>query len=176
MRSIVCVAVYVLFLASNLTCLLIYYYVMMKNKYLNLHFSPLVPAELVEIVKAGSSVVDDYATLFVDLVPIRTAPRYGYPNQFLPPKYGKANTFIADIEWGTEHILPRIEDSGRIENIPICKPSLMQYPIELKPDLSSEKEVVISASSPDGQNTTNDPEKKFELISCVWTSSSFHTR
>ena len=35
--------------------------------------------------------------------------------------------FDADKEWGSEHVLPRVEDSGRWANIPICKPSLMTY-------------------------------------------------
>ena len=146
-----------------------------------LQFKCPVPPSLVETVKSGSSVVDDHATLFVDVVPIRTPPRYGYPNQFLPPKYGKPYTFIAEEEFGDSHILPRVEDSGRWANIPICKPSLQTY-VDGAPDTST-------STSPQHalvQNTNNDiaiaddspapVEKRFDLVSCVWTSASFHTR
>ena len=34
-----------------------------------------VPEELWEVVRDGSSVIGDYAMMFVDLVPIRTPPR-----------------------------------------------------------------------------------------------------
>lgn len=86
-----------------------------------------VPDDLIETVKAGSSVVDDRATLFLDLVPIRTPPRYGYPTQFMQPKYQNVPKvgadgefeFDAEKEWGRQHILPRISDSGRWENLPM---------------------------------------------------------
>ncbi|KAL3923738.1 MAG: hypothetical protein SGILL_001476 [Bacillariaceae sp.] len=46
-----------------------------------------VPKSLVEAIRTGASVIDDYATIFVDVIPIRTPPRYGAPNEFLPPYY-----------------------------------------------------------------------------------------
>mmetsp|Transcript_62163 Transcript_62163/g.183786 ORF Transcript_62163/g.183786 Transcript_62163/m.183786 type:complete len:905 (-) Transcript_62163:578-3292(-) len=122
-----------------------------------------VPENLVDIVQSGSSVENDYATMFIDLIPIRTPPRYGLPASFLPPRYEINNTFIADDEWGRSHILPLIEDSGRWENIPICKPTLKTY-------LSTEnQERGIVAQSPQ-------VEKPWTLVSCVWMSASFQTR
>ena len=156
-----------------------------------LHFKCPVPPSLIETVKSGSSVVDDNATLFVDLVPVRTPPRYGYPNQFLPPKYNKPYTFIAEEEWGDGHILPRIEDSGRWENIPICKPSLMAYvdssPSPAATAATNKKglatDVAILSESVEGgeggdlsEKPKENMDKRYELISCVWTSDSFHTR
>lgn len=45
------------------------------------------PEHLVETVKTGNSVQNDWATMFVDLIPIRTPPRYGPPHEFLVPHY-----------------------------------------------------------------------------------------
>ena len=74
-----------------------------------------VPKSLQKIIMEGTSIRNDYATNFVDLIPIRTPPRYGPPMEFLPPKYGRANTLNATEEWGNSHVLPVIEDSGRWE-------------------------------------------------------------
>lgn len=129
-----------------------------------------IPPSLQETIRLGTSIKNDYATLFVDLIPIRTPPRYGKPTQFLQPKHMKPPSFIADDEWGTNHTLPQIKDSGRFENIPICKPSLMTY---LGEDHSNNKNVIhdeptlISAS---------ENEKKHTLVACAWTSTSFQTR
>jgi hypothetical protein len=82
-----------------------------------------VPESLQEKVRQGLTVdQNDFATEFVDLVPIRTPPRYGAPTTYLPPRrFSKENTWDPKVEWGEDHILPRIQDSGRWENIPICK-------------------------------------------------------
>eukprot|EP00546_Thalassionema_frauenfeldii_P003381 CAMPEP_0178935780 /NCGR_PEP_ID=MMETSP0786-20121207/24748_1 /TAXON_ID=186022 /ORGANISM="Thalassionema frauenfeldii, Strain CCMP 1798" /LENGTH=639 /DNA_ID=CAMNT_0020613991 /DNA_START=370 /DNA_END=2286 /DNA_ORIENTATION=+ len=135
----------------------------------SLHTSQLlfqcpVPDHLQKQVSDGSSVINDFATLFVDIVPIRTPPRYGAPNSFLPPRYSEFNSnnetelFDAKYEWGENHALPTIENSGRWENIPICKPSWMTY----------------------GEEESIRPEKKEDLshrlISCVWASAGYATR
>jgi hypothetical protein len=143
------------------------------NKFIHttqLIFQCPVPEDLVETIRSGSSVVDDYATLFVDIVPIRTPPRYGPPNQFFPPYYKEfqleesaADVFDADIEWGKDHILPRIDDSGRWENIPICKPSLQTY--------GKEKELIDEPGA-----DPSIPQKKHKLISCLWSSTGYATR
>lgn len=123
-----------------------------------------VPEHLQEQVRDGSSVVDDFATLFVDVIPIRTPPRYGPPNAFLPPRYSeflttnKTEEFRAAEEWGDNHVLPKVEDSGRWENIPICKPPLMTY-------------------DPEAQKREQEEKKKaHRLISCVWASAGYATR
>lgn len=120
----------------------------------------------------GTSVHNDYATNFVDLIPIRTPPRYGPPMEFLPPKYGKANTLNVTEEWGDSHILPAIEDSGRWENIPICKPSLMTYP-DNGAELSDQE---IQENDKKMAELARTGEKKHKLISCTWTSAGFYTR
>eukprot|EP00536_Pseudo-nitzschia_multiseries_P008351 jgi/Psemu1/319368/estExt_fgenesh1_pm.C_2100029 len=123
-----------------------------------------VPDHLIEQVKTGESVLNDWATIFVDLIPIRTPPRHGLPEQFLVPHYAesakpqKSILFDPQKEWGAEHILPKLEDSGRWENIPICKPSLMTYEPKALERSSGNERV------------------KHNLVSCLWASTGYATR
>jgi hypothetical protein len=127
-----------------------------------------VPEHLQDVIASGTSVKNDWATLFLDIIPIRTPPRWGPPDQYFPPMYkdmeGKDSHIRFDPvqAWGHDHILPRIEDSGRWENIPICKPSLMTY--EQKKDL---KKIPASSSS---------VKKSHRLVSCIWASAGYTTR
>ena len=127
-----------------------------------------VPEQLQETIRTGAAVQNDWTSLFVDVIPIRTPPRYGAPNQFLAPWYQEgfqatgADAFQPKEEWGDNHVLPRIEDSGRWENIPICKPSLMEWEGATVADLPA---------------TKNDPiPKKHHLVSCLWVSAGYATR
>ena len=123
-----------------------------------------VPEELQERVRTGETVKNDWASLFVDLIPIRTAPRWGTPNQYLQPKYSEfqetdpQKAFDPKTMWGDQHILPLIQDSGRWENIPICKPGSMEF----------EPEVVVANHAP--------AKKKHRLASCIWASAGYTTR
>eukprot|EP00934_Nitzschia_sp_Nitz4_P008177 Nitzschia sp. Nitz4//scaffold88_size82704//57521//60269//NITZ4_005301-RA/size82704-augustus-gene-0.84-mRNA-1//-1//CDS//3329559521//8167//frame0 len=130
-----------------------------------------VPDSLVDDVRTGSTVANDAATMFVDLVPIRTPPRYGSPTAFLPPYYSDFRAkgdgfFNATLEWGQNHILPKLEDSGRWENIPICKPSLLTY----EKQNSTKARVVPTETSQDQLP------KQHHLVSCLWTSTGYTTR
>ncbi len=128
-----------------------------------------VPESLQEKIRLGQTVVDDYATQFVDLIPIRTPPRYGHPTTYLPPRlYSDENKWDPQLEWGDSHVLPTIEDSGRWENIPICKPSLMQFPDSGSVDNVAEYDAEMAEVAQKGL--------KKKLISCTWTSSTFKTR
>ncbi|KAL7535482.1 hypothetical protein ACHAXR_008789 [Thalassiosira sp. AJA248-18] len=140
-----------------------------------------VPLAFHEKVQSGDTVVDDYSTLYVDVIPIRTAPRYTPPREFLQPKYDFHNDiehlFIPDIEWGKEHVLPKIDESGRWENIPICMPSLMAHNIVPKgvdvntqtiPENESDKKYVAI--------TGDLPPKIHKVIACTWASTTFRTR
>lgn len=139
-----------------------------------------VPSSLQETIRDGSSVVDDYATLFVDVIPIRTPPRYGNPADFLQPYYSKSKAmrrykealtpFDIDNEWGSNHILPTVANSGRWSNIPICKPSLMTYYGDEAPPPSAATEV-------HGGGTEEVAiEKKHRIASCLWASAGYATR
>lgn len=131
-----------------------------------------VPESLVETVRTGESVKNDFATLFVDLVPIRTPPRFGPPNEYLPPYYKDfihpSRAFDATKEWGNDHILPIIEDSGRWTNIPICKPSLLTY--------GKQDDVSKLLAPKDATETAPAPIKQHRLISCLWASAGYSTR
>eukprot|EP00934_Nitzschia_sp_Nitz4_P004027 Nitzschia sp. Nitz4//scaffold63_size106090//11063//13423//NITZ4_004379-RA/size106090-processed-gene-0.117-mRNA-1//1//CDS//3329555942//4017//frame0 len=134
-----------------------------------------IPEHLVDVVRDGTSVQDDWATLFVDLIPIRTPPRYGPPEKFLDPRLreglpqslmSNVGTFDALQEWGKDHVLPLIEDSGRWTNIPICRSSLQEYhPAALE----KEYHPVIP-------NDDNPADVKHRLISCLWASAGYTTR
>jgi len=145
----------------------------------SLHTSQLiflcpVPEQLVETVREGTSVVDDWATLFVTLVPIRTPPRYGAPGRFLPPKYqyGTPHNFTVSTEWGASHVLPRVEDSGRWENVPICLPTYKAYPTATSPPKEVQPETPIGVSL--FQSTKNT--KKHRVVACAWASLTYSTR
>ena len=133
-----------------------------------------VPPSLQETVRLGVSVQNDRASLFVDVIPIRTPPRYGKPNEFLSPRYADTDSqdnetaFDASVEWGNNHILPRIEDSGRWENIPICKPSLMTY----SPYKEKQSVNVVAKNGA----KKDEPGKKHRLVACVWASAGYATR
>lgn len=139
-----------------------------------------VPENLVETVREGTSVVDDRATLFVTIVPIRTPPRYGAPDRFLPPRYrtvGKsASNFTVAEEWGDSHILPRIEDSGRWENIPICLPTWKAFPhVTIRPQTNNDG----IQTPPDSALTilkSTKSTKKNRAVACTWASTSYATR
>jgi hypothetical protein len=159
-----------------------------------------IPPSLQERVRKGLTVENDFATDFIDLVPIRTPPRYGSPRTYLPPRlYSDENTWNPKLEWGENHILPRIEDSGRFENIPICKRKYtyqklrtMTFLFLISLIFSTMHDCIASLMTyPDGgfidpedkeavtkQNAAviaKEKEKK-KLIACTWTSTTFTTR
>ena len=134
-----------------------------------------VPSQFQTTVREGTSVENDYATLFLDLIPIRTPPRFGNPAQYFQPKYKEEEShdpFDPIMAYGTNHILPRIEDSGRIENIPICKPSLMTY----EENESTTTTTITTTNGDDNKVVVVTPQKKHNLVSCIWASAGYATR
>eukprot|EP00980_Cylindrotheca_fusiformis_P011584 scaffold2744_cov136-Cylindrotheca_fusiformis.AAC.1 len=129
-----------------------------------------VPPALQESIRDGSSVVDDWATIFVDVIPIRTPPRYGHPGEFLVPHYAKAaehiKKFDPHAEWGENHVLPSWEASGRWTNIPVCKPSLMEYESKTLEKIENAQVDVKEGELP----------KTHNLVSCLWASAGYTTR
>jgi hypothetical protein len=161
-----------------------------------------VPLHLQEQIRTGSSIQNDYATLFLDIIPIRTPPRFGRPDQYFVPQYkefeNKESLFDGKKVYGTDHILPKIKDSGRWENIPICLPSLMQFEGQTVEDLPKPLSSFVSSTSKvtntqylhdkvrilekDGSTTQQNqpqivpPTKKHRLVSCIWASAGYTTR
>ena len=147
-----------------------------------LMFDCPVPPSIQKVIRDGISVVNDYATLFVDLIPIRTPPRYGKPVIFLPPRYGKPSLFNTDVEWGTDHVLPLIENSGRWENIPICQTTIQTYRLDnnntnyTKGDLNEKTTPSATAPKTDTPDSYLPNKKIHKLVGCTWASTSFTTR
>jgi hypothetical protein len=137
-----------------------------------------VPADLMETVREGTSVVNDQATMFVTLVPIRTPPRYGAPGRFLPPYYQDSNhnNFSVAEEWGSDHVLPRIEDSGRWENIPICLPTYKAYPDATAAPPPVQDQNTRKARTPTEILYPPSNLKKHRLIAGTWASTQYATR
>jgi hypothetical protein len=147
-----------------------------------------VPPEWQEPVRLGTTVVNDYATLFVDLIPIRTPPRYGITNRYLAPWFAEFNSkaeqdvFDPVKEWGEDgHLLPLVEDSGRWENVPICLPSLMQYEGQTAEQArESGPPPPLPRAVTDSTAMASVPLRshlnRHRLVACVWASSGYTTR
>ena len=135
-----------------------------------------VPSNLQQVIRSGSSVVDDYATLFLEIVPIRTPPRWGNPQQFLQPMYSSFTVrdpeqqFNASRIYGTNHVLPLIKDSGRWSNIPICLPSELAFP--------TSKSSPSHAASPriQSKSLSSSKKKPYRLSACIWASTEYSHR
>lgn len=124
-----------------------------------------VPENLQDTIRQGRHVLNDWTNLFVDLIPVRTPPRFLPPNAYLQPHYKEdqlagPETFDPVAAWGDRHILPKLNDSGRWENIPICLPSQMQYEDDPKPVPAAPDRI----------------EPKHRLVSCIWASAGYTTR
>ena len=144
-------------------------------------FSCPVPRNLQSLVRDGLSILSDGSpTLFVDIIPIRTSVRYGSKEIYFTEKMagprskwdtsGKLDTFNtenmtstngfnATFRWGHNHVLPKVEASGRWANFPVC-----QAP---KPSRSNTKDIAL----PSKEQT-----KPNKLIACLWASASFNER
>ena len=143
-----------------------------------------VPKALQAVIKSGDSVVDDYATVFLDLVPARTATRYNAPAEFLAPKFNddfKSPKIDTKDFWGETYVLPPIESSGRIANIPICLPpgrvAEGDRNIDATGRVRNEDPVEDSNLAEVGTEVTvGANEKPHELVACTWASTNFLTR
>ena len=72
-------------------------------------------------------------------------------------------------------VLPLIEDSSRLANITVCKPSLMTYPPDLvEQQKETEKLETKQADDQPSTNTTVLDNRK--LIASTWTANSYKTR
>lgn len=158
----------------------------------NLRFDCPVPknGNIQEAISRGESVVKGIPSFYVDVIPIRTSPRTGFQNSMLTLKQVGENFknmkipmgvpfkmdmkfnytsfgFNATKAYGLNNIIPRVEASGRWENIPICAPPLPP-PV---------KEETVSKALVPVEKTPEKPKKKLHTISaCLWASATFHTR
>lgn len=96
-----------------------------------------------------------------------TEPQYDFTNKI-------EKLLIPDIEWGKGCVLPKIDHSGRWENMPICMPSLMTYDIvpngvglytcTIPKHDSNAKYVAITGEI---------PPKIHKVIACKWVLTMF---
>jgi len=100
-------------------------------------------------------------SIYIDLVPIRTPARE--TNEGYCPQLLTSSSFNATEEWGTNHILPRVEDSGRWSNIPVCSISSI--------DGGSTEVSRLGTKSSLVENI-----QPYYLIGCLWASAEFSTR
>ena len=129
------------------------------------HFRCPVPHNLTGLVKSGESVVEDTASIYVDVVPIRTYPRdtrEGYIKNAAPTD-DASRRFDPNLEWGSSNVLPAVEASGRWANFPICRPPASTGTIEMV------------APVRDTQITSPLPQKHY-LAGCTWASAAYTTR
>jgi hypothetical protein len=153
-----------------------------------LRFQCPIPKSLRKIIVKGNSVLSDGTpTLHVDLIPIRTPPRFGVDEMYLTEEMIGPQVFGGDrdwnnwksavnksqqgfdpyLNWGDKNVLPRVEASGRWTNLPICQvPSLAQ-------DDNSQMLSLVSKTSNEKSRKVSKPHL---LSACVWTSASFKTR
>lgn len=123
---------------------------------------------LEDMIASGHSVINGTPSIYLDLVPIRTMPRREKDGLSIP---GVNNpSFSPKLAWGDDHVIPRVEASGRWENIPICSPPKVD---ESSPsDLA--KQTALTAQS--GNVVDSARNKTHFLVACVWASESFSTR
>lgn len=165
----------------------------------NFRFDCPVPdnGNLRKSIASGITVLPDGTpSIYVDVVPIRTNPRFGMEESYFTedlvgpdyfrnsdnrkPKFKSHETniwgFDAKTVFGDTHVLPRVEASGRWANIPICT-APKRPPTKEEFKLSEE-----ALTTSGGQfsilkvEDTKDAKKPFTSSACVWASASFDTR
>ena len=166
---------------------------------------PDVPG-LAETIAAGGGILSDGTPLIhVDIVPIRTSPRFGVQEVYFqedlagkrsdygrsvgdkwkwddvmgtkPGQYG----FDPKIRWGERNVVPRIEASGRYANIPICRPPPPTLEEEAGDGVDGaqeeeKEEVEVQGDGTYDAVTDSNRKKKHGLIGCLWASKQYTTR
>jgi hypothetical protein len=164
----------------------------------NFRFDCPVPdnGNLRESIASGITVLPDGTpSIYVDVVPIRTNPRFGMEESYFSedlvgpgffrnddrrkPKFSshtqKVWGFDADTVYGNKHVLPRVEASGRWANIPICT-APKRPPTKQEFKLSENNEGGKELSVTNNVKKAAEKKKPFTLSACVWASGTFHTR
>jgi len=140
-----------------------------------LHFRCPIPVDLQPLIALGESVVNDEASIYLDLVPIRTRSRRtleGYMQ-------GVKTDFRPNLEWGEGQVLPLNEASGRYSNIPICRPPILE--VDSVTDYKGRGDASIVEKQ--GQKMQRQQVQRDDsnvpghyLVGCLWASASFTTR
>ncbi len=164
----------------------------------NLRFDCPVPdnGNLREAIASGNSVLHDGTpSIYVDIVPIRTHARFGFesgyfsddlvgPDWFSNPSGREAEYardrkelgFEADKVFGRNHVLPRVEASGRWANLPVCLPPPVPPSAPVEPNVRVGVSAEQIEKDPEDVSKSDESKKPYTLTACVWASATFHTR
>ena len=122
-------------------------------------------------------------SLLLDIIPIRTPVRHNDRDGFFFHRgHGGPMTFNATKMWGSSHVLPRIEDSGRWENLPVCNIKRQQHLSQLGEKVVEGKSGAVAdnrdvaQTAVDTATTVNDKKKPHRLVACTWTSAIHQRR
>jgi Glycosyltransferase family 92 len=133
-----------------------------------LRFRCPVPDHLQQAIREGHTMLrDGTASVYVDVVPIRTSVRYNevHFSKDYVRTLRRMQFFDATIGWGPNNVLPLVEASGRWENIPVCPPP---------------QPATIEASKVDKEAIAVAPQKvvkkQHTLSACLWSSAVFKAR
>ena len=143
----------------------------------NIRFHCPVPNDtaLRQHIAAGNLVLSDGSpTLYVDLVPIRTSTRYAEiyltKDEIGAQKLDPNLVYFDPVtRWGPRNVLPRVEASGRWENIPVCLPP------KVPPSISNQVESNLQQQARQNVNNKNARKPHF-LAACLWASTEYLTR
>ena len=149
----------------------------------NLHFSCPVPNNKAfrDAIANGRTILSDGTpTVHVDVVPIRTSVRYEeihLPKDMIGPMEDVAVPIFDPVRWwGLDHVLPRVEASGRWANIPICMPPELVEEKITQTETDIDTLVTSTETRKLVPNINEIPIKPHFLVGCLWASAEFKTR
>lgn len=131
-----------------------------------LMFNCPIPTHLQQYTSDSTAAAASLSSFMLDIIPIRTPTRRndrdGY---FFHKGHGGPMTYNATEQWGRNHILPQIKDSGRWENLPICS-------------LKKPQPVIVSQQNNKSKNEkkSSSNKKPHRLVACTWTSALHQRR
>lgn len=135
-------------------------------------FSCPVPIEFRQLLLLRNRHNTEEPAFYVDLIPIRTLARTKHllrEDQLGKRLFVAAKSSRLDLNesYGTNHVLPPMDDAGRWQNIPICQ----------RGEVQTQSRSIRAARG--GKKTVRPlppQEKKHRLVACTWTSASYTRR
>ncbi len=109
--------------------------------------------------------------LLLDIIPIRTPVRRNDRDGFFFHEGHGGPTSFDAMEWfGNSHVLPKLDDSGRWENLPVCS---LKPPETREPQNSESRTMQIGPEENAYAISSNKPHR---LVACTWTSALHQRR
>lgn len=141
-----------------------------------LHARCPIPKTLQSMVQTMTATT--IPTIYMDLVPVRTPPREkvtGYAPQILDK-----TEFDPIAEWGLEHVLPPVSQSGRWANIPLCPSPIQNSQLQKKqkdqtPGQWQNQEDKTPGATVEPAQSTISTKSNF-MVGCLWASAVFSER